>query len=89
MLRGLAALAVVVYHTAYLINGAHTDFLGVCVFFVISGFIMTLVSRETADRFLVKRLVRIVPLYWICTVACVLMGNFRHANPVYTFPLVA
>lgn len=89
MLRGLAALAVVVYHTAYLINGAHTDFLGVCVFFVISGFIMTLVSRETADRFLVKRLVRIVPLYWICTVACVLWGNFGLANPVYTFPLFA
>jgi peptidoglycan/LPS O-acetylase OafA/YrhL len=46
---------------------------GVDVFFVISGFIITHVAwnhfgRESFNReFLAKRLIRIVPMYWICT----------------------
>ena len=41
VLRAFAALAVVFYHTGYFIDGrVHTDFQGVAVFFVISGFIM-------------------------------------------------
>ena len=67
-LRGLAALAVVFYHTAFTFNGGtHTDFQAVSVFFVISGFIMTYITRADADHFLQQRLVRIVPLYWLCT----------------------
>jgi exopolysaccharide production protein ExoZ len=69
VLRGLAALAVVFYHTAFVIPGLqHTDFQAVCVFFVISGFIMTCITRETAKAFLAHRLIRIVPLYWIATI---------------------
>jgi exopolysaccharide production protein ExoZ len=69
VLRGLAALAVVFYHTAFVIPGLqHTDFQAVCVFFVISGFIMTYITRETAEGFLAHRLIRILPLYWIATV---------------------
>ncbi|KQR73275.1 acyltransferase family protein [Rhizobium sp. Leaf341] len=47
--------------------------LGVDIFFVISGFIMYYLMHDrfaapgTAKRFLLRRLVRIVPLYWICT----------------------
>jgi exopolysaccharide production protein ExoZ len=70
LLRGLAALAVVFYHTAYTFNGGvHTEFQAVAVFFVISGFIMTHITRAEADQFLSQRLIRIVPLYWLCTLA--------------------
>jgi exopolysaccharide production protein ExoZ len=70
LLRGLAALAVAFYHAGYVIPGTmHTDFLGVSVFFVISGFIMTHITRVSADQFLLHRLIRIVPLYWLGT-AC-------------------
>jgi len=68
VLRGLAALAVVFYHTAFTFNGGtHTDFQAVSVFFVISGFIMTYITRAESQQFLQQRLVRIVPLYWLCT----------------------
>jgi exopolysaccharide production protein ExoZ len=68
LLRGLAALAVAFYHAGYVIPGTnHTDFLGVAVFFVISGFIMTHITRASSEQFLLHRLVRIVPLYWLGT----------------------
>jgi exopolysaccharide production protein ExoZ len=65
-LRALAAVAVVESHaTQGLIGQA-----GVDVFFVISGFIMwTITSTETAPHvFLLRRVIRIVPLYWVATV---------------------
>jgi exopolysaccharide production protein ExoZ len=72
VLRGLAALAVVFYHTAFTFNGGvHTDFQAVSAFFVVSGFIMTYITREDASQFLQQRLIRIVPLYWLCTLAAI------------------
>jgi exopolysaccharide production protein ExoZ len=72
VLRGLAALAVVFYHTAFTFNGGvHTDFQAVSVFFVISGFIMTYITREDTSQFLQQRVIRIVPLYWLCTLAAI------------------
>lgn len=74
VLRGVAALGVVFFHTDYLLPGDwHTEFFGVSTFFVISGFIMCFITRDNVDGFLQKRLVRIVPLYWLCTVAAVLI----------------
>ena len=74
VLRGLAALGVVFYNTAFTFNGGvHTEFQGVSVFFVISGFIMTYITREDSSHFLVQRLIRIVPLYWLCTLPFVAM----------------
>jgi exopolysaccharide production protein ExoZ len=68
LLRGLAALAVAFYHTGYVIPGTiYSDFLGVPVFFVISGFIMTHITRASCDQFFLHRLIRIVPLYWLAT----------------------
>ena len=52
---------------------------GVEFFFVLSGFIMILVHRADigvparARRFLRKRLVRIVPFYWVVTLALALL----------------
>jgi exopolysaccharide production protein ExoZ len=89
LLRGLAALGVVVYHTNLHVNGVHSELMGVAIFFVISGFIMVHITRETDEGFLIKRLIRIVPLYWILTVAAFLWFGLGFANPPYTWPLWA
>lgn len=80
-LRFVAALLVVVTHATFYVserlvpdhpvwsNGAA----GVDVFFVISGFVMVvssqgLIGRDDGARtFLLRRLSRIVPLYWVAT----------------------
>jgi peptidoglycan/LPS O-acetylase OafA/YrhL len=80
ILRAVAALAVLTHHTLFEISfyisgrGIAQDVLvgaaGVDLFFVISGFVMVyssepLFGRGDAPRvFLLRRLVRIVPLYW-------------------------
>lgn len=84
-LRGVAAVAVVYFHTG--VNSANLawpafiprDFgkAGVDIFFVISGFIMVFVtsSRETSPReFLLRRIIRIVPLYWFFTLLVICDG---------------
>ena len=75
VLRGVAALGVVFYHMSFLLPGEwHTEFFGVSTFFVISGFIMCYITRDDADGFLKKRLQRIVPIYWIVTIAHLLLS---------------
>jgi peptidoglycan/LPS O-acetylase OafA/YrhL len=65
-LRAVAAVAVVTAHATHSLLGQA----GVDVFFVISGFIMwTITSTETAPRvFLLRRIIRIVPMYWLATI---------------------
>jgi peptidoglycan/LPS O-acetylase OafA/YrhL len=77
LLRAVAALSVVYFHTTseaglnLPVNvGAH----GVDVFFVISGFIVTYVSVRSPDRFLVRRVIRIVPFYWTATIALFILA---------------
>jgi peptidoglycan/LPS O-acetylase OafA/YrhL len=80
VLRAVAALAVFVGHlSTELYDTAHWDPLphitipagGVDLFFVISGFIMVHTSRDMFGRatmrreFVRRRLIRIVPLYWM------------------------
>ena len=70
-LRVFAALAVVAFHVTDRV-GRPVPVLaaGVDVFFVISGFIMWLVTAEravTPGAFLFHRLVRIIPAYWFVT----------------------
>lgn len=70
-LRACAALAVVLFHAAEK-TGHHFAIgaAGVDVFFVISGFIMWVISdRQTATpgRFLIERALRIIPVYWLAT----------------------
>lgn len=79
-LRGLAAIMVVVNHTVALQFGL-IGAAGVDMFFVISGFIMWVVtqSRETSGaEFLYNRIIRIAPLYWIFTLLL--------ASPAASFP---
>ena len=71
--RALAALAVVAYHLHVLPSGQA----GVDVFFVISGFIMSCVAPYEGRDFLVKRLIRIVPLYWLTTLGVYAIALLR------------
>jgi len=76
VLRGFAAMGVVFYHTAYLLPGDfHTEFFGVPIFFVISGFIMSYITQNGEHDFLLKRLIRIVPIYWFATFLFLLTNN--------------
>ncbi|WP_026619876.1 exopolysaccharide production protein ExoZ (plasmid) [Ensifer sp. WSM1721] len=74
-LRAAAALAVVVFHAAEK-TGHHFAIgaAGVDVFFVISGFIMWVISDRqaaTPAKFIVDRVRRIVPVYWLATAVMV------------------
>lgn len=74
-LRAAAALLVVFHHVRNPSNGlfnpiAHWSFgqAGVDMFFVISGYIMYAVAKNDQPiRFLRRRVIRIVPLYWVAT----------------------
>ncbi|HEY6125494.1 MAG TPA: acyltransferase [Steroidobacteraceae bacterium] len=77
-LRALAALGVVIFHSLGLL-GTHLGIVvthkslgaaGVDLFFIISGFIMWVTAIDRDERpgtFALKRIVRIVPLYWLFT----------------------
>ena len=83
-LRAIAALMVVAFHIEVTLvkmgwQGQLTQFLagGVDIFFVISGFIMWLTTaraQTTPAQFYHRRIVRIVPLYWIVTTFIVLVS---------------
>ncbi|MCJ8054775.1 acyltransferase [Shinella curvata] len=82
-LRALAALAVVIFHAAERTGHAFAiGAAGVDIFFVISGFIMWVIAERRAiapGRFLLDRVRRIVPVYWLATsvmVAGALAGLF-------------
>lgn len=72
-LRGFAAFGVLLFHAAERAGGAFgVGAAGVDVFFVISGFIMWVVTCRKAPSpgdFLLRRVQRIVPLYWGLTLA--------------------
>lgn len=89
LLRGLAAMLVVVYHAGVFVRdwfpGVGDSFMllsgagGVDIFFPISGFVMLVSSRSLLNRpggwktFIERRLIRIVPLYWLATTLKVML----------------
>ena len=90
-LRGVAAIMVVWFHSVEQVPGVSPYFAagfgnsGVDLFFVISGFIMvatTLDNAPTPLDFMRRRIIRVVPLYWLLTLtmvalAMVMPGLFR------------
>ena len=86
ILRGLAAFLIVFTHACHdtpitneslLLNFyslQYFGYVGIDLFFVISGFIMILIhgndflKPKAATVFLTKRIIRIVPLYWLFTI---------------------
>lgn len=73
-LRGLAILLVVVYHNFGFINVFFFGWLGVDLFFVLSGFLITDILLKTVGKkdylrnFYVRRMLRIFPLYYLCLI---------------------
>ena len=72
VLRAFASVLVVHAHGAgpsglglHWVGGTN----GVDLFFVISGFIISYVAQTDADGFMRRRLIRIVPIYWMSTLA--------------------
>jgi peptidoglycan/LPS O-acetylase OafA/YrhL len=70
-LRGLAILLVVVYHNFGFINYFFFGWLGVDLFFVLSGFLITDIllktvgSKKYLANFYIRRILRIFPLYYL------------------------
>jgi peptidoglycan/LPS O-acetylase OafA/YrhL len=69
-LRAVAALMVVYSHVAAELGLRYSGGgSGVDVFFVISGFIIAHVASDDDRHFFARRLIRIVPTYWISTLS--------------------
>ncbi len=85
-LRGVTALFIVLEHIRFLNCGAF----GVDIFFCISGFMIMFSTHSDTRYFLRKRLIRILPLYYLMTLGTFLLlllfpGMFEQsrAEPVF------
>jgi peptidoglycan/LPS O-acetylase OafA/YrhL len=83
-LRALAATSVIFAHVPFVNRGGF----GVNIFFVVSGFIICYISSVSPRHFLLKRVFRVVPLYWLGTLGVFLIAvvaphmlNFSTARP--------
>ncbi|ASY59648.1 acyltransferase [Sinorhizobium sp. CCBAU 05631] len=89
-LRAAAALAVVIFHAAEKTGHDFTiGAAGVDVFFVISGFIMWVISDRrpvTPAKFISDRLRRVVPIYWFAT-AVMITGALAGLFPTLVLTL--
>ncbi len=83
-LRGVAAVSVMIYHYSGQLHDEFTPwlpnaFLAVDFFFVLSGFIVAyayehrLMAGEPAAQFMLRRFIRLYPLYWLGTTLPLLM----------------
>jgi exopolysaccharide production protein ExoZ len=79
-LRLLAAFAVAAHHCATRFSNPPVQIgaAGVDLFFVISGLVISLSTKpsDRASDFCVKRLIRVVPLYWIATIAIIALDSW-------------
>jgi peptidoglycan/LPS O-acetylase OafA/YrhL len=105
-LRGLAAFLVVLLHACYketvysngFFTGFHFGNIGVDIFFIVSGFIMlhTINANTQPFDFLVKRFIRIYPIYWVTSIVALagyifvpnLVNSGREADLLATFLLL-
>lgn len=95
-LRGFAAILVVIWHGNWLVtlppsygfspfHLAEMGLFGVAIFFVISGFIITIVSlgpeRASVGEFFARRFVRIIPFMWVCVIGYNLLSLAGTGRP--------
>ena len=85
-LRGLAILLVVVYHNFGFINYFFFGWLGVDLFFVLSGFLITNILLKTVSspkflsHFYLRRVLRIFPLYYLFVFLCLFIIPKLHPS---------
>jgi peptidoglycan/LPS O-acetylase OafA/YrhL len=80
ILRGIAVIYVILFHLN--LDFFHSGFLGVDVFFVISGFLMTvLYKNSTAIDFYKKRAKRLLPAYFFTLFLAIFLAIFI-VNPI-------
>ncbi|HEU4804272.1 MAG TPA: acyltransferase [Nitrobacter sp.] len=78
VLRFVAAALVILCHSY---EPARIGAVGVDIFFVISGFIITrMMSTKTSAQFIRDRLLRIYPIYWVCAVPTALVAVYIGAT---------
>ncbi|MDB5286063.1 MAG: acyltransferase 3 [Mucilaginibacter sp.] len=65
LLRAIAALSVVFFHIHF--HNMETGRFGVDIFFIISGFIIAYMVNQTTKQFIIKRIARVSPLYFLAT----------------------
>ncbi len=77
LIRGYAAISVFLCHflEEYTIKIHLTGQLGVAVFFWISGFLMIYTTYGKTNNYLVNRLLRILPLYYLTTLGVFVIGH--------------
>lgn len=86
-LRAIAAFLVVIWHASYHLWAVRGDNVmlaktpglsgafGVTLFFVISGYLMaTLAVRSSPGQFLIHRVIRIYPIYWIVVISFIIIN---------------
>lgn len=79
-LRFVAAF-LVFFHHIYVIEGVGNSlgYRGVDLFFVISGFIIYIVTEKKNKNFFLNRFIRIVPMYWSFTILLIFLFYFYGA----------
>ncbi|MEO5563223.1 MAG: acyltransferase, partial [Chitinophagaceae bacterium] len=81
-LRGIAILLVIFHHNFDFIPGSQFGYVGVDLFFVLSGFLITDILLKTRDtknfiqKFYIRRVLRIFPLYYLILFAFFLFVPF-------------
>jgi len=93
-LRGLAILLVVFFHNFGFINYSVFGWIGVDLFFVLSGYLITdillnsLNSEHYLRNFFLKRALRILPLYYLCLIIFIIVlpsiGLYKKELQYYT-----
>ena len=106
LLRILAASSVILYHYLYrgwkgqselsVLNFDFYDgifkygYLGVQIFFIISGFVIYISSAgKTPKQFLISRMIRLYPMYWICLLTTLIFIYAFNQPAFYIDPLDA
>lgn len=91
-MRGIAILFVMIFHLPFSIpeitDLSRGGFLGVDIFFVLSGFLITSIllkeqsktGKISLKNFFLRRSLRLLPAYWIFLIAVYLLGNYIGQN---------
>lgn len=67
LIRAIAAIGVAVYHIQFMYATGFDFAFGVHLFFTISAFLLMYTTQKKRKQFVMKRMLRIIPLYWIMT----------------------